>query len=224
LKIFYVLYADLKPGKGIKISETGLILYVANNKTNLKQKNVPLSEISNTIQLDTCDNIFSDLDPYSQITQVKIYEVSNNSVLNLKKALFVVFKTTSEKDGERWWSLDRNEDYIVLQRSRSLDAVTKKFGSQERKNLKINIQDLVGKGSIKDLLTILWIHQVMEEFNLSKSSNNQSFVTLVSKAITKIGDKDNLAHQSDGNPETLDSFNTLVSGISKWHPLFLPIY
>jgi hypothetical protein len=64
----------------------------------------------------------------------------------------------------------------------------------------------------------------MEEFNLNKSSNNQSFVTLVSKAITKIEDKDNLAHQSDGNPETLDSFNTLVSGISKWHPLFLPIY
>jgi ankyrin repeat protein len=61
----------------------------------------------------------------------------------------------------------------------------------------------------------------MEEFNQDKSSNSQSFVTFVSKAITKMGDEDHFAHQSDG---TLDLISTLSSGVSKWHPLYLPIY
>jgi ankyrin repeat protein len=62
----------------------------------------------------------------------------------------------------------------------------------------------------------------MEELNYQNNrSDSQSFVTLVSKAITKIGDKNNLAHQSDG---TLDLISTLASGICKLHPLFLPIY
>lgn len=133
-----------------------------------------------------------------------------------------IFQTTSDKDGQHWWSLDRNEDYIVLQRSRSLDTVKNKVGGKERKNVKCNIQDLVGKGSIKDLLTILWIHQVMEELNYqNKSSNSQSFVTLVSEALTVRDNKGNFTQQSD---ETLDLISTLVSGICNWHPLYLPIY
>jgi hypothetical protein len=58
----------------------------------------------------------------------------------------------------------------------------------------------------------------MQEFNLNRYSNSQSFVTLVSKSLTV---RDNKKHQSDG---TLDLISTLASGICNWHPLFLPIY
>ncbi|XP_046462731.1 uncharacterized protein LOC124208913 [Daphnia pulex] len=214
LKLFYVPFSDLKPGKGIEISESVLIRNIA-DKRSIKQVNISKSEICNTTKL------LGDLNVHLNITQLKICQSNgNNSVANLIKAFhsFIIFRTTSDKDGVHWWSLDKKADYIVLQRSRNKDAVKNKFGSQERKNVKCNIQDLVEKCSIKDLLTILWIHQVMQEFNLNKSSNSQSFVTFVSKAITV---RDNKEHQSD---ETLDLIQTLSSGVSKWHPLFLPIY
>jgi hypothetical protein len=151
--------------------------------------------------------------------------VSNNSAPNLiRDRCIVVFKTTSDKDGEHWWSLDKNADYIVLQRSRDKDAVTNKLKGKARKDVKFSIENLVEKGSIKKLLTILWIHQVMEEFNPNKSSNSQSFVDFVREPIKKTGDESNLAHQSDGKPVTLEIIQTLVSGICKWHPLFLPIF
>jgi ankyrin repeat protein len=219
-KLFYVPFADLKPGKGSEISESALVRYIADRRNIAKSV-----EISNATKLETCDNIFDDLDPCSQITQIQIYEVSNHSVLNLtKNRCIVVFKTTSKKDGEHWWSLERKADYIVLQRSRSLDAVINKSKGKARKDLKFSIENLLEKGSIKKLLTILWIHQVMEEFNQNKSSNSQSFVNFVRKPSNEIEYESNLANQSDGNPVTLDLIQTLTSGICKWHPLYLPIY
>ncbi|EFX73250.1 hypothetical protein DAPPUDRAFT_110056 [Daphnia pulex] len=195
LKLFYVPFADLKPGKGSEISESVLVRYIADRRHFAK------SEMSNPTKLETCDNIFGDLDPYSQVAQVQIYQVSNNSVPNLiRDRCIVVFKTTSDKDGQHWWSLDKNADQITLQRSRDKDAVINKSKGKARKDLKCNIQDLVGKGSIKKLLTILWIHQVMEEFNPNKSSNRQSFVNFVRKPINDIECESNLAHQSDGKP------------------------
>ncbi|EFX67211.1 hypothetical protein DAPPUDRAFT_331305 [Daphnia pulex] len=180
-KLFLVPHADVKPGKGGEISEPALIRLLANEE-NIKQPNSAESQAVGML------NMLSVIDHCSNITKVHLYQSNGNNFMlaNLISAVhtFIVFQTTSDKDGVHWWSLDRKADYIVLQRSRSLDAVKNKFGSQERKNVKCNIQDLVGKGSIKKLLTILWIHQVMEEFNPNKSSNRQSFVTLVSEAIT----------------------------------------
>jgi ankyrin repeat protein len=220
LKLFYVPFADLKPGKGSEISEYALVRYIADRRNIAKSV-----EISNPTKLETCDNIFGDLDPCSQITQIQIYEVSNNSAPNLiRDRCIVVFKTTSDKDGQHWWSLDKNADYIVLQRSRDKDAVINKSKGKARKNVKCNIQDLVEKGSIKKLLAILWIHQVMEEEYKNKSSNRQSFVDFVREPIKKIEYESNLAHQSDGKPVTLEIIQTLVSGICKWHPFYLPIY
>jgi hypothetical protein len=37
--------------------------------------------------------------------------------------VFIVFKTVSEKDGEFWWSLEKDTEYIILQRSRNKDDV-----------------------------------------------------------------------------------------------------
>jgi ankyrin repeat protein len=215
MKLFYVPYADLKPGKGIEISESLLTRYIVNKKS-IKQLNISKSEMSITTKL------LGDLDRCSQIAQVQIYRRSNNSPANfMRTQLFVVFKTTSDKDGERWWSVDENADYIVLQRSRDKDAVTNKFGGKERKDPTPVTGKLVGKGSIKNLFTILWIHQVMEEKDRIKSSNRQSFVPILSKQITvRNNNKDNSPHQSDG---TLDLISDLSSGISKLHPLFLPI-
>jgi ankyrin repeat protein len=213
LKLFFVPFAELRPRKGIEISESVLIRYIANK-----------SEISNPTKLDTCDNILSDLDHCSQILQVQIYEGSKNSVKYLTRDFSFVFKTTSEKDGEHWWFLNKNVDYIVLQRSRDKDAVTNKIGGKEREDLKINIENLVEKCSIKNLLTILWIYQVMEEINQKKDAMRQSLVTVVSKPINKMKYEENLADQSDGNPVTSDLISPLSSGVCKWHPLFLPIY
>jgi ankyrin repeat protein len=219
-KLFLVPHADVKPGKGGEISEPTLIQFLANVE-NIKQPNSAEFQVAGML------NTLSVIDHCSNITRVHIYQSSSNSMANLMKAFhaFIIFQTTSDKDGVHWWSLDRKVDYIVLQRSRSLDAVKNKFGSQERKNVKCNIQDLVGKGSIKNLFTILWIHQVMEEFNPNKSSYSQSFVTFVSEQITVRDNGDHFTHQgADRNLVMRDLIPILVSGVSKWHPFFLPIY
>jgi ankyrin repeat protein len=107
-ELFYVPYADLKPGKGSEISESVLICYIA-NKASRKHRNFAQSKMPGSIQL------LSDIDHDSQITEIQIYNRSkNNSTTHLTRAFFFVFKTTSKKDGEHRWSLERNVNYVVL--------------------------------------------------------------------------------------------------------------
>ncbi|XP_046462703.1 serine/threonine-protein phosphatase 6 regulatory ankyrin repeat subunit B-like [Daphnia pulex] len=126
-ELFYVPYADLKPGKGSEISDSVLIWYIVNTGSR-KQRNFAESEMPGSIKL------LNDIDHDSQITEIEIYHQSkNNSATYLTRAFSLVFKTTSKKDGEHWWSLERNVNYVVLQRSRDTDAVKNKCGGKNRK-------------------------------------------------------------------------------------------
>ena len=221
LKVFYVPYADLRPGKGNRISELAFIRYIADKKS-VKQPAAE-SEMLNP-------KLLSDIDHCSNITRVQIYTSSNNSASNLMSILrrtfqkFIVFKTISQRDGEHWWSLDVNTDYIALQRSREISAVKNKFGGKERKDLTQIIDNLEGRGSIKDLFTMLWIHQVMAGKDENQNASHPSLVTFVCKQITAKGYECDLAQQRDGNLVNWDLIHVLLSGTSKWHPLFVPIY
>lgn len=123
LKLFYVPFADLRPGKGSEISVTDLI---RNEESRQQQLN---SADSETL------NIFGDIAHDSEYTQLHIYKSNSNSKTNFRRASteFFIIKTISEKDGERWWSVDLNADSIVLQRSRHKDAVKKKVWRQRAK-------------------------------------------------------------------------------------------
>ncbi len=145
-KLFYVPFADLKPGKGSEISLTDFI----RNEESCQQLNSGESETL---------NIFGDIAHDSEYTQIQTYQSNSNSKTNFMRAstVFVIFKTTSEKDGERWWSLDFNADIIVLQRSRDIDAVKNKFGVKKRKDVTfISSINLEARGSIKNCLALLW--------------------------------------------------------------------
>jgi ankyrin repeat protein len=147
LKLFYVPHADLKPGKGSEISESALIRYVG----------IQISiEQPHFIETETPGRLLKDIDHDSKITQFQIYQSNGNDnwLPNFMRAstCFCVIKTTSKKDGEHWWSLDRNVDYIVLQRSRDEDAVKNKFGDRERKDVTFVDSLLVNvSGSINNL-------------------------------------------------------------------------
>jgi hypothetical protein len=79
--------------------------------------------------------------------------------------VFIVFKSTSETadDGIHWWSLEKNTEYIVLQRCRNKENVKEKFKGEERNKVKLIKEDLKGKGTIQDLFAILWSHQIIEK-------------------------------------------------------------
>jgi hypothetical protein len=165
LKLFYVPFADLRPGKGSEISLTDFI----RNEESRQQLNSAESETL---------NIFGDIAHDSEYTQIQTYQSNSNSKTNFMRASteFVIFKTISEKDGERWWSLDFNADIIVLQRSRDIDAVKNKFGVKKRKNVTlISSINLEVRGSIKNCLAQLWALHIIKEKSQVNLIKTKSF-------------------------------------------------
>jgi len=149
--------------------------------------------------------------------------------------VFIVFKSTSEKDGDGyWWSLEKNSKYIVLQRSRNKENVKDKLEGAERKivqPVKPIKEDLKGKGTIKDLFALLWAQQMIAEKYHIKRSNCQSLVTFVNKRITEIGYEFkgvfNYSPPERGwEKEMLDLINILTGPNSsqQWHAIFHFIY
>ncbi len=95
--------------------------------------------------------------------------------------MFIVFKSSSEKDGDYWWSLEKGMDFITLQRSRNKENVKGKLDGQTRTKVKSIVENLIGKGTIKDLFEILWAQQVIPEKYHILKSNCQSFVSCISQ-------------------------------------------
>nr|CAH0106531.1 unnamed protein product [Daphnia galeata] len=230
---FFVPFADLKPGKGCEISESALIRYVANGKDEtIHQMNWDESETPGEL------NILNNIDRCSKISEVQIYQSAPNYFFNFEP--FIIFKTTSEKEGEYWWSLEKNVDCIVLQRSRNEYDVKGangqgqsrctalvprllpcKYKGKERNQVKTIAENLKGKGTIQDVFARLWTYQVVEE----KYSNSHSlpFVTFVCEHITEIGYESPFDPKSDRKPVVENLIHFLSSSLSNWHPLFLPI-
>nr|CAH0106935.1 unnamed protein product [Daphnia galeata] len=181
-KLLFVPNADTNPEEKHEISEPALFRFLLNEKT-----------IEAQAEIQAMLNTLSGIDKLSKITEIEIHESSMGSVTDFGQAFhaFIVFKTISGMDGEIgdywWWSLEKNREYIVLQRSRNKNDVKDKLYSEKRKEVKSIEENLVGKGTIKDLLSILWAYQaISERYNLV-NSNCQSLVKLVSNKITENG-------------------------------------
>jgi hypothetical protein len=168
-------------------------------------------------------NNLSYIDPCSKIEQVEIYQ--SNVIFMLDGTpvshYFMIFKTNSQEDGDYWWSLEKNVDCIVLQRSRDKETVKNKLNGRERRIVTPTHNNLIGmKGTIKNLFAVLWAYQIIQEKCPKKLSDCQSFVHFVSQRMTEIGNASHLTKESDVK---IDFINSLSSSISKWHPLFLAI-
>lgn len=178
-KLIIVLDAGTKPEEKHEVTETKLLRLLDEKFLE------PLDE---TKVLDDLKGI---VNKYLKITQVEIHQSSMHSATNATKVFhaFNVFRTTSESDGDYWWSLEKNLDYIVLQRSRNKDDVKNKLQGIKREEVKPYVENLDGKGSIKDLLKqFLNLKVIPERYNIV-GSNCQSLVSFVSKQITKVGFK-----------------------------------
>jgi ankyrin repeat protein len=220
-KLLFLPKADTDPKVQHEICEPALFRFLLNEKTIKDQ-----AEISAMLQTLNC------IDKLSKITKVETHQSSMGSAKDLGKAfhVFILLKTTSGKDGDYWWSLEKNTKYIVMQRSPKKNDVKEKLNGKERKRVQPIAVDLKGKGTIKDLFAILWVYEVIPEKYHIKYSNCQSLVTLVSKTITEIGYEykgifEYSPQGNDRNRQMLDFINILSMCFEKkGHPLFHLIY
>jgi ankyrin repeat protein len=231
--LHFVPNADTNPQDKHDILEPVLFRFLLNEKTIEDQAKIMQA------MLDT----LSGIDKLSKITEIEIHKSSMGWVTDLVNAfhVFIVFKTTSVKDGDYWWSLEKGRKYIALQRSRDKIDVKDKRNGEERKRVQPIAVNLTGKGSIKDLLTILWAYQaISERYNLV-NSNCQSLVKLVSNKITETQYEFKeffefipllkryvnkfLPHEENPKIDILDLVNILSMCFErKGHPLFNLIY
>jgi ankyrin repeat protein len=180
-KLFFVPDAGANPIEKREVTEAEIPLILLNSKTVIKQLKEQKAEIPEILKT------LKEIEKESKITLVEIYQSSMGSVTNRIKAfhVFAVFRT-SESDGrDYWWSLEKNLEGIVLQRSRNKDDVKNKLYGDERKKVGPYKKDLKGKGSIKDLLEILLKYRVIPEHYNIATSNCETFITLISERITE---------------------------------------
>jgi hypothetical protein len=222
-KLYFVPCADNEPKVGHEISEPAIFRFLLNEETLEKFSEAAEVEIAKML------DVLKDIDKQSKITQIEAYRSSMGKMTDAFKAyhVFIVFKSTSETadDGIHWWSLEKNTEYIVLQRCRNKENVKEKFKGEERNKVKLIKEDLKGKGTIKDLFAILWSHQIIEKKYNILNSNCQSFVTFVSKQITEIGYKYKgnfkySPHRESGRDKQMLDLINVIRGYSDWSPLF----
>jgi ankyrin repeat protein len=220
-KLLFVPDADNKPEDKHEISEPALFRFL------IKEKAMEQLDAAAEAETTQMQRILKDIERNTKITEFEPHQSSMGSATDSSKAfhVFIVFKTTSKKDGDYWWSLEKNTDYIVLQRSRNKDNVKNKLYGESRKKVKPIKENLAGKGTIKDLFSLLWDQQVIPEKYNVLYSNCQSLVTLVSKQMTEIGYeyqgvfKCSPPLESGRNKKMLDLINLLRVSYG-WHPLF----
>jgi ankyrin repeat protein len=180
-KLYFVPDAN-KPDVGHEISEPALFRFLLNEETLKEFKGVE-AEIPEMLK------VLKDVNKVSKITEFETHQSSIGSIAkDLSKAfhVFIVFKSTSETEGDYWWSLEKHRDYIVLQRSRNKENVKNQCYDVPRIEVNPIVKNLKGKGTIKDLFAVLWAQQMIEEKYHIWKSNCQSFVTCISQQITEI--------------------------------------
>jgi ankyrin repeat protein len=231
-KLYFVPDAQNEPGDDDKheVSEAALFRFLLNEQTLKHCKEVQ------AVLPDMLD-VLKTIDKESEITEFEAHQSSMGKVQDLKGAfhVFIVFKTTKKRENETadddevyWWSLEKGMDYITLQRSSNKENVKDKCYGEPRNQTKPIVENLIGKGTIKDLFAVLWAQQVIpEEYNIL-NSNCQSFVTFVSTQITQDEYKFEgffpySPPESDRKTEMLDLTN-LLTDVTDWHPLFTLIF
>ncbi len=221
-KLLFVPDADYEPKKIHDISEAAIFRFLLNEETMGKFDEAEV-EIPKMLE------VLKDIDKQLKINQVEIHQSSMGSTTDTFKAFhaFIVFKSTSETadHGVYWWSLEKNMEYIVLQRSCNKENVKDKLEGKQRTKAIPIVENLEGKGTIKDLFAILWANQMIPENYHILNSNCQFLVTFVGEQITEIGYKykGNFKYspprESGRDKEMLELIN-VITGCSDWSPLF----
>jgi hypothetical protein len=123
-KLRFVPDADKEPKVGHEISEPAIFRFLLNEEEMEKFDEAK-------VEIPEMLDVLKDIDKQSKITQVEIYQSSMHSTTDVIKAfhVFIVFKSTSETAADDagvyyWWSLEKNTEYIALQRSRKEENVT----------------------------------------------------------------------------------------------------
>ncbi len=219
--LHFVPDADNKPKVGHEISEPAIFRFLLNEET-LEKFDEPEIEIPEML------DVLKEIDKKLKITQVEIHQSSMGSTTDAFKAFhaFIVFKSTSETagDGIHWWSLEKNSKYIVLQRCRNKNNVKDKLEGKQRTKAIPFVENLEGKGTIKDLFAILWANQMIPEKYNILYSNCQFLVRFVGEQITETGYKyrGNFKYyppEKGRDKKMLDLIN-VITGCSDWSPLF----
>jgi hypothetical protein len=222
-KLYFVPDAN-KPGEHHEISEAALFRFLLNEET--------LREYTETeVELPEMLKVLKDVDKVSKITEFETHQSSMGSATDSSKAfhVFIVFKSTSETEGDYWWSLEKNRDFIVLQRFRNKENVKNQCYEETRNQVKPIVENLEGKGTMKDLIALLWVHQMIPEKYNILNSNCQSFVTCISQQITETGYKYqgyfaySPPHESGREKKMFDLINILRSGFSEGSILIILI-
>jgi hypothetical protein len=141
--------ADKEPKVGHEISEPAIFRFLLNEEEMEKFDEAK-------VEIPEMLDVLKDIDKQSKITQVEIYQSSMHSTTDVIKAfhVFIVFKSTSETAADDagvyyWWSLEKNTEYIALQRSRKEENVKNKFEGKRRKKVEPIKEDLKGKVRLK---------------------------------------------------------------------------
>jgi hypothetical protein len=225
-KLLFVPNADTHPKVQHEITEFALLRCLINEEI--------FDNIEDPAEIPAMLNTLNCIDKLSRITEIEIHESSMGSLKDLGKAfhVFIVFKTTSGKVGDYWWSLEKNPKYIVMQRSLHKNDVKDRLYGKKRKKVKSINENLAGKGTIKDLFAILWAYEAISEKYHIVKSNCQSLVTLVSKTITEIGyefkgyfEYEYSPQENERNAKMLDFINTLSNSFNvNTHPLHTVVF
>jgi hypothetical protein len=173
-----VLIARNKLDVHHEISDSEILSFLFDQETGVEQGEAETAQMP---------DVFKDIDKESTITLVEIHQSSMGKPTDTVKAFhaFIVFKTVSEKDGEFWWSIEKDTEYIILQRSRNKDDVNNNKKGVRRKRIRPIKEDLIGRGNLLYLFTLLWGQQLIPtKYDIIKS-NCQTLVAFISKQVTE---------------------------------------
>jgi hypothetical protein len=233
-----------------KISQDALTRYLLNEDTADLIDDLNSDGSSESLDYKTLSHL-SDFQKESRIKNLEVYHSSLGWLLDPFGIYhtFIVFKTISETEGDYWWSLEKNTTNIVMQRSRNKFAVVNRLERKDRKHVQIiSRKENEGKGTMSDLLTTLWAHNVIPvKYHVVKSScqpfvqfmenaNNPSFVDFARKLITKENKQEATIKQKKISFNPVLTFSppleksksklliNLVNKFPKWKPLFAIVY
>lgn len=187
-KLLYVPDADKQPDVFHEIPDSAIQSLLFDQETGVEQ--LDQAEAGTTQMLGA----LKDIDKESTINQVEILRSKIGSETGVRGAhhVFMVFETTrntvnDEKTVSWWWSLERDTEYVILQRSRDEGAVKDNKKGVRRNKIRSIKKGLKGKGTIQYLFALLWgTNVILTKYHIIKS-NCQTLIAFISKQVTEKG-------------------------------------
>ena len=138
-----------------------------------KRERVAMTKMSKTLK--------SNINKEDKIVQVEFDEYQILTDLgDLQHSKLVAFKTTGP-GGEFWWSLEKNKESFVMQRSNAKDAVIRKLeGNAQIPAIKTE-EKYSGKCTMYNLLQYMLVHDIVGESYYLFNFNCQQLVRFLSK-------------------------------------------